>query len=324
MHGDDLVIATHGRGFYILDDIAPLREQAAGAAPGARLYAPAVAIRARPVPFTGTPKPKDEPMAANPADGAYLDYVVPAGAAGPVTLAIHAPDGSPVRVFASTDPAPPAPDLARIDTAPEWIPPHAVLSAAPGEHRFVWDLRYAAPDGHGPGVWAPPGRYTVTLTVAGQTFTQTVEVDPDPRVKLAAGAYGREFALARQIEAERTRAGSALAETQKLHGALAKAEAAAAPADKKTLAALDAELVQIAALRPEDARPGVAMPPRPVGALSELAGAFERLYAATDDADADPSPDVVSGARQASTALDEALRRWGDLKPRILAALKGR
>ncbi len=324
VHGDDLVIATHGRGFYILDDIEPLREQAAGAGAGPRLYAPAVAIRARPVPFTGTPKPKDEPMAANPADGAYLDYVVPAGAQGPVEIAIHAADGSPVRRYASNDPAPPAPDLARMDTAPEWIPPHPALSAEPGEHRFVWDLRYAAPDGHGPGVWAPPGRYTVTVTEGGQTFTQTVEVDPDPRVKLAAGAYAREFALARQIEAERTRAATALAEAEKLHAALAKAQAAAAPADKKALAALDAELVQIAAPAVDGARPGVPTPPKPAGALSELVSTFERLYTAADDADADPSPDVQSGARQASAALDDSLRRWGDLKPRIVAALKGK
>lgn len=324
VHGDDLVIATHGRGFYILDDIAPLREQAAGVGAGPRLFAPALTIRARPVPFTGTPKPKDEPMAANPPDGAYLDYALPSAPHGPVTIAIHAADGSPVRAYSSADPAPPAPDLSKLDIAPEWIPPHPALSAAPGEHRFVWDLHYAALEGHGPGVWAPPGGYTVTLSVDGATFTQTVEVDPDPRVKLAAGAYGREFALARQIEAERTRAVTALAEATKLHAALAKAETTAAPADKKALAALDADLIQVAAPRADDARPGVPMPPRPTGALSELVSTFGRLYAATDDADADPSPDVLSGYKQASAALDDTLRRWGDMKPRIVGALKGK
>ena len=323
VHGDDLVIATHGRGFYILDDIEPLREQASDPGAGPRLFKPAVAVRARPVLFTGTPKPKDEPMAANPPDGAYLDYALPAAPHGPVAIAIHAADGSPVRAFSSADPAPPALDLAKIGTAPEWIAPHQALSAAPGEHRFVWDLRYAGSDGHGPGAWAPPGRYTVSLTVDGQTFTKELEVAPDPRVKLTPDAYLREFALARQIEAERTRTQATLDEAIKLRGALVKAKAAAAPGDAKALAALDAELGEIAA-PPSEGRPGEAMPHKPLTALSALAGTFDRLYAATDDADADPSPDVQSGHRQASAALDDTLRRWADLKPRIAAALKGK
>src|SRR5208337_1443117 len=78
VHGDDLVIATHGRSFYIMDDIAPLRELATNASPEPRLFQPAIAYRVRPAQFTGTPMPKDEPMAPNPPDGAVIDYVLPA------------------------------------------------------------------------------------------------------------------------------------------------------------------------------------------------------------------------------------------------------
>jgi photosystem II stability/assembly factor-like uncharacterized protein len=322
VHGDDLVIATHGRGFYILDDIEPLREIAADPHPGARLFNPAIAIRARPVPFAGTPKPKDEPMAANPPDGAYLDYALPAAASGPVEIVIHAADGSPVRTYSSADPVPPTPPLGLLPIAPEWLRPHQALSAAPGEHRFVWDLHYAALEGHGPGVWAPPGRYTVTLNADGKTFTVPLAVAPDPRVKLAPEAYQREFRLSRQIEAERTRAVTALAEAVKLRAALVKAEAGPA-ANKKPLTALIAELDAVAAPPSDERHPGVPEPHKPLTALSSLIGAFERLYGAVDDADADPSADALAGYAQASAALDQTLTRWADLKGRIGSALKG-
>jgi len=77
VHGDDLVIATHGRGFWIMDDVTALRQLANVHADTATLFKPAVAWRVRPAGFTGTPFPKDEPMAANPPDGAIIDYLLP-------------------------------------------------------------------------------------------------------------------------------------------------------------------------------------------------------------------------------------------------------
>jgi photosystem II stability/assembly factor-like uncharacterized protein len=214
IHGDDLVIATHGRGFYILDDIEPLRELAADGAEGTRLFAPAAAVRTRGAAFTGTPMPKDEPRAPNPPDGAFLDYRLAAPATGPVVIAILDQAGAVVRSFSSAD-LPPAPDLGKIETAPEWIVSPAPPAAGAGLHRVVWDLHYSPPDGiegERPvaGVWAPPGRYTVTLTVGARTWREPLTVLPDPRVTVTGEDYQRAFTLARRIEADRVRAQAAL------------------------------------------------------------------------------------------------------------------
>jgi photosystem II stability/assembly factor-like uncharacterized protein len=233
VHGDDVVIATHGRGFYVLDDIEPLRELAGGAREGTHLFAPATAIRVRPADFTGTPMPKDEPMAPNPPNGADIDYRLAIPPKGPVEIAILDPAGARVRAFSSAD-IPPAPDLGKIDTAPEWIDRPAPPAATIGLHRFVWDFHYPPPAGiesEQPvaGVWAPPGRYTVTLTVDGQTWRQPLTVAPDPRVAARPADYQRAFELARRIEADRVRA----------HAALAKAKS-------EPLAAVTARIDQLA------------------------------------------------------------------------------
>ncbi len=209
VHGDDLVIATHGRAFWILDDVTPLRQ--VDRRPGRRgawLFKPATAIRVRPDVFTGTPMPKDEPLAPNPPAGAYVDYVVPAGTAREVTLEILDAQNNLVRRYSSSDPVA-RPNLQRLTVAPEWFVTPPSLQTTPGMHRFVWPLRYAAAAGlaagrrGGEGVWAPPGEYTVALTVGTQRLTQPLTVAPDPRVKLPAAAYAEQFALARQVETTR-------------------------------------------------------------------------------------------------------------------------
>jgi photosystem II stability/assembly factor-like uncharacterized protein len=327
VHGDDLVIATHGRGFYIMDDIAPLRTLAADPGAAMRLFPPALALRVRASQFTGTPMPKDEPMAPNPPDGAYIDYTLAASPEGPVRIAIYDDKGGLVRAFSSDDPAP-APDLSKIETAPEWIVTPQPPAATAGNHRFVWDLQYALPDGLGggrrdSGVWAPPGRYTVALTVEGRTLRQPLQIAPDPRVKLAPAAYEREFALARAIEADRARAHIALTEAGRLHGALEQAQSSADAAGRARLAALDADLQAIAALPADDPRVSVPSPPTSLTALSALSDTLAKLQLAVDGADADPSPDAQSGYRKASVALNAALARWSVLKARIDAALPG-
>ena len=118
------------------------------------------AIRFRPAGFTGTPMPKDEALAPNPPNGAYIDYVV--NGAQPVTLEILDANNQLVRRFSSADPIP-QPNLARLNTAPEWFVARPSLKTTPGMHRFVWSMHYPAPQGMtggrggGEGVWAPPG-----------------------------------------------------------------------------------------------------------------------------------------------------------------------
>jgi len=303
IHGDDLVIATHGRGFWILDHIAALRQLALNPRPGPRLFAPALAIRERPAGFTGTPKPKDEPMAADPPFGAYIDYVLKSDARGPVVIEVRDAVGALVRSYSSAD-QPPPPDLAHLPIAPEWLPKHEAPSALAGGHRLVWDLRYATPRGlEGDfrigGVWAPPGHYTVTLLVDGQRFSQPLSVGPDPRVKARPDSYGEEFRLARAIEADRGRTHDALAEIAKATKALARMKAAPAGVEPRARALAS---------------------PLEVDSLADLEERLGKLQSAVDGADGDPSPDSQAGYAAASKALEAALAIWTALKADMAAA----
>ncbi|HWC99099.1 MAG TPA: hypothetical protein VG456_20205 [Candidatus Sulfopaludibacter sp.] len=197
VHGDDLVAATHGRSFWILDSISPLRQinpQVAGST--AHLFAPSPAIRWPRNTNTDTPLPPEEPAGKNPPDGAILYYYLANPAAGPVTLEISNNSGQVVRTFSSTDK--PVPIPASLNLPSYWIRPSPVVSTAPGMHRFIWDLQ-GPPPPPGPRVepsmgavigdtplteapMLPPGTYTVKLTVAGQSQTQPLLVQPDPRV----------------------------------------------------------------------------------------------------------------------------------------------
>jgi photosystem II stability/assembly factor-like uncharacterized protein len=193
---DDLVVGTHGRGFWILDDISPLRQISAEiAGASAHLFAPRATIRWPRDTNTDTPLPPEEPAGKNPPDGAILYYYLKNAAAGPVTIQIFDSAGSAVRTFSSTDKAPPVP--ANLNLPTYWLRPFQAVATTAGMHRFVWDLHGPPPAGGGreepsiaavyrdtpaaEGEWLPAGNYTVKLTVAGQTQTQTLVVKPDPR-----------------------------------------------------------------------------------------------------------------------------------------------
>jgi photosystem II stability/assembly factor-like uncharacterized protein len=194
VHGDDLVVGTHGRGFWILDDISPLRNLTAET----NLYQPRPTYRYPRNTNTDTPLPPEEPAGQNPPDGAILYYNLKSAASGPVTIDILDSTGKVLSRFESTDQPPPPDPLLNVPTY--WIRPFARPGAAAGMHRFVWDL-HAAPVAGGrrrggeypisaihqdtpgaQGEWMPPGVYTVKLTVDGRTYTRQLTVLPDPRM----------------------------------------------------------------------------------------------------------------------------------------------
>ncbi len=186
VHGDDLVVATHGRGFWILDDVTPLRQITGDvASAGVHLFHPAPAIATPPPNEGGTPQPRDEPFAENPPYGACIDYYLKADAAGPVTLDILDPAGEVIRSYSSDEhPTPVNPDTLNIPAF--WRPLPPALSAKAGMHRWVWDLRPTAPPRRGGGFFRGvpvvlPGTYTARLTVAGRSYTQPIVVERDPR-----------------------------------------------------------------------------------------------------------------------------------------------
>src|SRR4030095_5007817 len=193
IHGDDLIVATHGRGFWILDNITPLRQLSEASKADTFLFKPATAINVIPGNDNGTPQPRDEPLAQNPPFGVAIDYYLRANATGTVLLEILDPSGAVVRRYSSAD-RPPAlnPDTLNIPTF--WRPMPEPLSGAAGMHRWVWGVRPTPPatsggrgggggggEGFGFRPTVLPGNYTVRLTVGGQTYTQPLLVKPDPR-----------------------------------------------------------------------------------------------------------------------------------------------
>ena len=273
--GDDLVVGTHGRSFWILDDVTPLRQaDAETAMKAAVLFAPQVAHRVRWNTNPDTPLPPEEPGGQNPPDGAIVNYWLSATPAEPVVLEVLDGAGQLVRRFRSDD-APEVPLEGR--NIPDlWIRPPQVLSASPGMHRFVWDLHYPVPPvpkesqqypiaavaGNTPtapqGPWVLPGVYTVRLTAAGKSLTQSLTVKMDPRVKTGAADLQTQFHLSQELVTALVRVGGALREGP--------------DQGRESLAQLQGQLAQLYdALQDVDAAPTVAL----TAAIRDRLGALD-------------------------------------------------
>jgi hypothetical protein len=240
---DDLVVGTHGRGFWILDDITPLRQvKPAVFREAAFLFAPQGAWRFRWNKNTDTPLPPDEPAGENPPDGAIVDYFL-GSPASRVSLEILDEAGAVVRRYRSDDP--PEPPVEGRNIPDYWIRPPARLAATAGLHRFVWDLHHPAPavaersypiaavyrntPAEPRGPWALPGTYTVRLTADGRSLTQPLRVTMDPRVKASPEELQAQLTWSSQVAHDLTRSFEALQRVQgekgrarsALHGRLA-------------------------------------------------------------------------------------------------------
>ncbi|HUL74967.1 MAG TPA: hypothetical protein VLT86_17780 [Vicinamibacterales bacterium] len=213
---DDLVIGTHGRGFWILDDIAPLRQITADVAKAAAfLFRPGTAYRVRDNVNTDTPLPPDEPTAPNPPDGVTLSYLLGAEVTGPVSLDIvENASGELIRHFSSDDPV--ETPIAGRNIPDYWLRPSSRLSSVPGLHRFVWDLRYAPPlvdDFEYPmtavphrtpqeprGMLVLPGVYQARLTAGPRVYRQPVIIKIDPRVKASMADLTHQLDLSKSVD----------------------------------------------------------------------------------------------------------------------------
>jgi photosystem II stability/assembly factor-like uncharacterized protein len=205
---NDLVIGTHGRSFWILDDIVALRDLAKpDHIDQTRLYRPAYAYRVRWDMYTDTPLPQEEPAGQNPPDGAIIDYYLKEGAGAAVTLEILDETGQQVRIYNSNDTLYSVPP---VNIPLYWIRPQQILPATQGAHRFIWDLHtqplngppsfpiaavygQTAPNPTAP--WVLPGNYTAKLTVDGKSYTQPLTIKMDPRVKTAFAALKKQYDL---------------------------------------------------------------------------------------------------------------------------------
>ena len=289
IHESDLVAGTHGRGFWILDDITPLRQMVnVSFKPPAYLFVPDRATRVRRDKWTDTPLPPDEPAGKNPPDGGILDYWLSSSATGPVTLEILDSRGELVRRFSSDDP-PEQPDTSA-NIPMYWVRPAQRLSAEAGPHRFVWDLRYAPPPASNRGypiaavyrdtpleprgVWVMPGTYHLKLTVGGESFTQPLTVRMDPRVTTPVAALQQQFAVAMRIVDTWRKDSTAMAEVRAMRAQVATLKQAATGSRADSLTAFDGRLAALLSGGAGGARGrGVAGGPPAGGAQPPAAGA---------------------------------------------------
>jgi photosystem II stability/assembly factor-like uncharacterized protein len=292
VHRDDLVVATHGRAFWVMDDIAPLRQMAEAAASGSNyLFAPARAYRVRPGNQEGTPLPLDEPQVENAPVGAYFDYYLAAAPSTPVVMEVLASDGSLVRRWSSAQP-PKLVDPESVDFTAHWIEQHPVPVTSTGAHRFVWDFHEGTSD----GPLIPPGTYTIRLSVNGKTYASTATVLRDPRIAASDADLRAQYDLARQIEA--------------LHADVNASRARAEQLAKKTLPA-----AKLAILRTQII--GEQLPANPddsMGAYSHdftsflyLGTALDNLESAVESADAAPTPDMRGAYAKLSAIYHQTL-----------------
>ncbi|MEJ2678594.1 MAG: hypothetical protein P8174_05890, partial [Gemmatimonadota bacterium] len=195
VYDGDLIVATHGRGFWVIDDISPLRQADPSIAQAdAYLFQPAAAIDVDQGGDDGMRMQKDEPQAENPPDGAYIDYWLKDDAKGPVTLEILDGDGKVLHTFSSEETAGAGrrgggggAERGIPNTAIIWREPPAPFSDKAGMHRAVWRPNTGGRGGfryrRGPQepVVTLPGEFTAKLTVNGKSYQQTFTVKPDPR-----------------------------------------------------------------------------------------------------------------------------------------------
>jgi len=333
---DDLVVATHGRGFWILDNITPLRQLNQNVAEAdAFLFSPQVAYRVRWNMNTDTPLPPDEPAGENPPDGAIIDYILKSDATGPVTLEILDDKGRIVRRYSSADPVEP-PNPATASVPLYWYRPPQVLSTSPGMRRFMWDLHYQ-PLGGGGGrglpiaavahntvatpnsPWVMPGQYAVKLTANGKSYTQPLIVKVDPRVRTPLAGLTQQFNLSKQMYDGIVETSAALRQLRAIRAQVKSLqERAGQGAASQELAAFDKKAASL------EGGGGGGFGPRGGGGqdtLAGISGSFSSLMGLLQGADAAPTSQAAAAVADARKAFANLIARWNGLKTQDLTNL---
>ncbi len=323
---DDLIAGTHGRGIWILDDITPLRQVDALSATasaeqrGAILFAPQVAYRVRQNTNTDTPIPPDEAAGQNPPDGAIINYTVMSATQAQLTLDILDAAGKPVRHYSSAD-RNENPDAAAAPVPTYWYRPVQRLSAEAGMHRFVWDVHYQPIPGGGggrgglpiaavphdtvpspSGPWAPPGQYTVQLTVDGRSDTQPLTLKMDPRVKTPPLGLAQQFTLSKQLYDGIIEAQRSLEDVRALKTTVTQRGGTNTSVLVDKLTALEGHPV---------GRGAAADAP---DTLNSVIGGMNQLMGLLQGADATPTTQIVKAVGERRAALAKLQARWTALK----------
>ena len=337
LHGHDLVVATHGRAFWILDDIEPLREWAERIdTQAAYLYRPGHAMRSRRSENHDTPLPPETPVGENPPAGAIIDYSLKAVTEGEVSLEIRDQSGNLVRRISSED-------MPRAITEPPefpnyWLHQPETLSKKAGMHRFVWDLRYpsppvlhaeyamAAPIRAGTvvepqGPLALPGEYEVRFNAAGETHTQKLTIELDPREQVTIDDLAKQLALEQEID-------NALAAATETHRQIENIRSQLRALKGHLAGNSKAAEILAAATDIDRQADGIAgheaeYPVRPTG-LRDVNESLAALAVSVGGADSAPTAASIEAFQNLKKRLSKDAAKWDALKQRELAALNER
>ena len=331
VHGDDIAVGTHGRSFWILDNITPLR-QFPVAKSAATLFKPQLTYRIRRNNNTDTPLPPEEPAGKNPPNGAMIDYVL-GSATNSVTIDIKDASGKLVRRFSSED-KPEVANPQELNIPTYWIRPPQSVSTEPGTHRLVWDLHYPPPASLsrefpisaiyrdtpqyplGPSVL--PGKYSVQLTVNGVVSTQALEIRMDPRIKASAEPLRAQFELESKIAAAMQQSFDALKQAAGLREQL---QSAAKAAGDNSLKAAIGELERKAAEFQGSAEGSTFLSSNEGRSFSRLNVALTNLLEALDSADAEPTASQFAMFGRVQDTLNKQGEAWRQIRTEDLAAL---
>jgi photosystem II stability/assembly factor-like uncharacterized protein len=340
VHGDDLVAATYGRAFWILDDVTPLRQidRTVSSAP-AFLFRPEKALRVRLDLNQDTPLPPEMPAGQNPPNGAILDYYLAAQPSQDVLLAIYDSAGQLVRQYstkseqAAAEAPPNVPDY--------WLGHPDPLTGNSGMNRFVWDLRYAAPavlrhdypisalyqntPGLPLGAIVTPGDYRARLTVDGRTFEQPLVVAMDPRVDVSPDALAQQLTLERKIldlvAASYEYYRKAVTLRQTLAGNQKELEKGTGDAAIARLKEFDQKALRLQGA--EGGFGGGGRGGRQAPAFAALNRSIGSLASVVDGQDAAPTPAMQSAYEGYCRDLATAAQNWNELMKTDLSNLNG-
>jgi photosystem II stability/assembly factor-like uncharacterized protein len=332
---DDLVVGTHGRSFWILDDITPLRQISPANTGDVVLFAPQRATRVKRSFHTDTPIPPEEPAGQNPPDGAVINYYLRSPSSSPITLEIIDSAGKLVRKFSSDD-KPLAVDMTRVNPPDYWVRPFQPLRNEAGMQRFVWDLMYPNPPSDRydlpisavyrdtpfvpQGPYVMPGNYTVRLTVNGRSFTQPLTVRIDPRVTTPLAGLQQQYALSMEAYNGIITTAEMMSEVNRASEVLRRAHDTATGERLRTLDALQQRVRELSGGgRSGPGGPTSSMPidQMPLGRLS---GSFSSMLDLLQDADVTPTTQAVRDMASLRAALSRAQANWNSLKPQLHAA----
>ncbi len=341
VHGSDLVVATYGRGLWILDDLSPLRLMSAAMTNGnAYLFQPSTAVRVRWDNHPDTPLPADTPAGENPPEGAILYYYLNSSGAKQISMEIRGERGNIVRQFSSKAPS----AEQRPKNVPDyWFGPAEILATKAGLNRFVWNLEWPHPDtltynfrgrhidyieytlpdhaiagktpvNQPPGPLAVPGRYEVVLTVDGKTYRQPLVVALDPRVRVAPGDLEAQLDIARMIDDWMNSSYYSFNEVVALRASVAAIQKSMngntqAKELSDALPTLDKELGEIQ--EGTNTAPGFGAVNRDV----------TRFVTMIQSGDIRPARSVIENAAPSCVALKNDLARWRKINTETLPAL---